>query len=147
MQEAQFAVHWKVGLHFYQSLGILENCLECGDDLIFFLLRFFPHFPDLCQQSIDAMLDLCEDVNTMIRMQVPFFFISLLFSLNCIALIFAGDQSHSFLFRCFSLKIALLSAGDQRHAQPLPRLPDQDSSQDCRCSHPTPPGELFRLVD
>ena len=47
----------------------------------FFLLRFFPHFPDLCQQSIDAMLDLCEDVNTMIRMQVPFF-----------------------LFRCFSLE-------------------------------------------
>ena len=40
----------------------------------FLLLRFFPHFPDLCQQSIDAMLDLCEDVNTMIRMQVPFFY-------------------------------------------------------------------------
>jgi len=34
-----------------------------------FIGRFFPHFPDLCQQSIDAMLDLCEDVNTMIRMQ------------------------------------------------------------------------------
>ena len=31
--------------------------------------RFFPHFPDLCQQSIDAMLDLCEDGNVMIRMQ------------------------------------------------------------------------------
>ena len=49
----------------------------------FFLFRFFPHFPDLCQQSIDAMLDLCEDVNTMIRMQVPS------------------------LFRCFSFQIAL----------------------------------------
>ena len=42
------------------------------------LLRFFPHFPDLCQQSIDAMLDLCEDVNTMIRMQVPFFYFAAL---------------------------------------------------------------------
>ena len=50
----------------------------------FLLLRFFPHFPDLCQQSIDAMLDLCEDVNTMIRMQVS-----------------------SSLFRCFSFQIAL----------------------------------------
>ena len=28
MQEAQFAVHWKVGLHFYQSLEILENCIR-----------------------------------------------------------------------------------------------------------------------
>lgn len=34
-----------------------------------FIARFFPHFPDLCQQSIDAMLDLCEDGNVMIRMQ------------------------------------------------------------------------------
>ena len=47
----------------------------------------------------------------------------------------------------FFLKVALLFAGDQRHAQPLPRLPDQDSSQDRRRSHPTPPGELFRLAD
>ena len=76
VQEAQFAVHWKVGLHFYQSLEILENCIRTlvVEMASFFLLRFFPHFPDLCQQSIDAMLDLCEDVNTMIRMQVPFFF-------------------------------------------------------------------------
>jgi len=34
-----------------------------------FIARFFPHFPDLSQQSIDAMLDLCEDSNVMIRMQ------------------------------------------------------------------------------
>ena len=54
------------------SFEILEN-EERGDDLFFLLLRFFPHFPDLCQQSIDAMLDLCEDVNTMIRMQVASF--------------------------------------------------------------------------
>ena len=46
--------------------------------------RFFPHFPDLCQQSIDAMLDLCEDVNTMIRMQVhSFLFCCFLFKLYC----------------------------------------------------------------
>ena len=83
VQEAQFAVHWKVELSFH--LRFWKTASEYGDDLFFFLLlRFFPHFPDLCQQSIDAMLDLCEDVNTMIRMQVPFFFISLLFSWNCI---------------------------------------------------------------
>lgn len=34
-----------------------------------FIGRFFPYFPSLCQQSIDAMLDLCEDANVMIRMQ------------------------------------------------------------------------------
>ena len=79
VQEAQFAVHWKVGLHFPSIFW--KTASQRWDDL-FFLFRFFPHFPDLCQQSIDAMLDLCEDVNTMIRMQVS-----------------------SFLFRCFFLKL------------------------------------------
>ena len=35
-----------------------------------FIARFFGLFSDLAEQSIDAMLDLCEDTNVDIRKQV-----------------------------------------------------------------------------
>ena len=42
------------------------------DSLIILLLigRFFSFYPGLADQSIDAMLDLCEDGNVDIRKQV-----------------------------------------------------------------------------
>ena len=39
-----------------------------------FIARFFGLFSDLAEQSIDAMLDLCEDTNVDIRKQVIFGF-------------------------------------------------------------------------
>ena len=38
--------------------------------MICIFFRFFSLFPDLSEQSIDAMLDLCEDGNVDIRKQV-----------------------------------------------------------------------------
>ena len=31
--------------------------------------RFYSHFPDLGERSINAMLDLCEDISVVIRKQ------------------------------------------------------------------------------
>ncbi len=45
----------------HKILQIYNSC--------FFLTRFFPHFPDCADQSIDAMLDLCEDPAVDIRKQ------------------------------------------------------------------------------
>ena len=126
MQEAQFAVHWKVGLHFHHSPEITffwKTAPERRDDL-FFSIQVLPPLPRPLPavdrrnaRPVRGRQHDDQDAGFII-------FISLLF-----------------------LKIALLLAGDQRHAQPLPRLPDQDSSKDRRRSHPTPSGELFRLAD
>ena len=47
MQEAQFAVHWKVGLHFYQSIEILKNCIRrlVVEMNSFFSTQVFPALP------------------------------------------------------------------------------------------------------
>jgi len=43
-----------------------DNCKRLSSQ---FIARFFAQFPDLAEQSIDAMLDLCEDGNVDIRKQ------------------------------------------------------------------------------
>ena len=44
-----------------------DNCKRLSSQ---FIARFFGLFPDLTEQSIDSMLDLCEDNNVDIRKQV-----------------------------------------------------------------------------
>ena len=44
-----------------------DNCKRLSSQ---FIARFFGYFPSLMDQSIDAMLDLCEDGNVDIRKQV-----------------------------------------------------------------------------
>ena len=44
-----------------------DNCKRLSSQ---FIARFFGYFPSLMDQSIDAMLDLCEDANVDIRKQV-----------------------------------------------------------------------------
>ena len=121
MQEAQFAVHRKVGLRFHLRFWKTALVVEMTS---FFSTQVLPPLPRPLP-AVDR-----RNARPVRGRQHD-----------------DQDAGAILLFRCFSLEIALLLAGDQRHAQPLPRLPDQDSSQDRRRSHPTPPGELFRLAD
>ena len=75
------------------------------------------------------MLDLCEDVNTMIRMQV-----------ECRVLLNPAMPSFTFFGQNFIVNLNV--PGDQGHAQLVPGFSDQDSSQDCRRPHSTAPGDF-----